>query len=102
MDIYTITGHNYEVNGTIPSIKMTDKFTDKFIVWKKGMRLDTISYQYYGTPIYDFLIRMKNKQYGIDEYEWPDSIEIIIPYPLENTLSSLRTEYDKFKEKNLI
>lgn len=102
MDIYSITGHNYETNGTIPLLRVNDKVTDKFIMWKKGMRLDTVSYQYYGTPTYDFLIRMKNNQFGIDEYEWPDDIEIIIPYPLENTLSSLRDEYDRFKEKNLI
>jgi hypothetical protein len=102
MDMYSITGHDYETNGTIPNINIPDKLTDKYIIWKKGMRLDTISYQYYGNPAYDFLIRHKNGEFGFDEYEWENGVEISIPFPLENTISSIRQEYEFFKQKNLI
>ena len=47
----------FRVNGKItkvPSVSLTEKSTDYFEVYKRGVsRLDNISYKYYDDPSYD-------------------------------------------------
>ena len=71
--------------------------TDIYETYKRGeTRLDLLSYQYYGSSNYAWLIMQANPQYGSAEFRIPDGSEIRIPYPLVSALDS----YQKGIEKN--
>lgn len=76
----------FRVNGKItkvPSVSLTEKNTDYFEVYKRGVsRLDNISYKYYDDPSYDWLIMMANPEYGSMEFSIPDNALLRIPFPL--------------------
>lgn len=73
------------------------KDTDKFITYEKGKtRLDLVSYQYYGSSSYAWLILQANPQYGSLEFRIPDGVELRIPYPLNVSIS----DYQKSIENN--
>ena len=76
----------FRVNGKItkvPSVSLTEKSTDYFEVYKRGIsRLDNISYKYYDDPSYDWLIMMANPEYGSMEFSIPDNALLRIPFPL--------------------
>lgn len=72
----------------VPFIKLPVKGTDKYIVYKKNkMRLDKVSYDYYESPDFSWLIMQANPEYGSIEYLIPDDVVLRIPYPLEETLN---------------
>lgn len=54
---------------------------------KKKMRMDMLSYKYYGDPNYGWLILQANPQYKGFEFSIPDGVELRIPYPLDNAIS---------------
>ena len=83
--------------GIVPFGKIPEKASDKFEIYEKGKtRLDLISYQYYGSCSYAWLILQANAKYGSLEFNIPDGAELRIPYPLEASLA----DYKKALEKN--
>ena len=80
---------------TFSEIEKND--TDIYEIYKRGVtRLDLLSYQYYGSTSYAWLILQANPQYGSLEFRIPDGAELRIPYPLLTALDS----YQKGIEKN--
>ena len=73
------------------------KDTDKFITYEKGKtRLDLVSYQYYGSSSYAWLILHANPQYGSLEFRIPDGVELRIPYPLDVVISGYNADVDVY------
>ena len=80
----------------IPFIKIEKDSTDMYITFDKSrMRLDNLSYKYYGDANYGWLLMMANPHLGSMEFEIPDNCIFRIPYPLTSAL--LRYE-KKIKE----
>lgn len=92
----------FKANGkmsTVPFINIGKKGTDKYIIFnKKTMRLDKLSYEYYGSPDYAWLIMQANPEYGSIENFIPDGIVMRIPYPLDETLNMYMNEINTYKE----
>ena len=86
---------------TIPFGKIPEKNSDIKIIYNKGeMRLDQISYQYYNSPDYAWLIMQANPQYGSMEYHIPDSVELRIPYPLEASINDYKESIETYNKYN--
>lgn len=72
----------------IPFIKISQNTSDKYVNFDKSkMRMDMLSYKYYGDPNYGWLILQANPEYGGFEFSIPDGVEIRIPYPLDSAIS---------------
>lgn len=83
--------------GMVPFGEIIEKSSDMFIIYEKGKtRLDNVSYRYYGSSSYAWLILQANAKYGSLEFNIPDGAELRIPYPLEASLS----DYKKSLENN--
>ena len=79
--------------------EVPEKNTDKFIIYEKGKtRLDLVSYDYYGSTSYAWLILQANAKYGSMEFRIPDGVELRIPYPLNVSLSDYQKSIDKNKK----
>ena len=77
--------------------EVPEKASDKYITYQKGVtRLDLVSYQFYDSPDYAWLILQANAKYGSMEFRIPDGVTIRIPYPLNSSLS----DYQKSIENN--
>ena len=71
----------------VPYIEIPRESTDLYVVFDKSrMRLDTLSYKYYGDANYAWLILMTNPQYGSMEFSIPDKVTLRIAYPLQTAL----------------
>ena len=85
----------------VPFGVIPEKRSDIKIIFNKGeMRLDQISYQYYNSPDFAWLILQANPQYGSLEYNIPDKVELRIPYPLDASLSDYRKSIDDYNKFN--
>ena len=83
--------------GIVPFVEILKSNSDVYITYEKGKtRLDQVSYQYYGSSDYAWLIMEANPQYGSLEFRIPDKSELRIPYPLANAL----TEYNSTIKNN--
>jgi hypothetical protein len=86
---------------TVPFISIPNKKTDIKIIFQKGeMRLDQLSYQYYNSSDYGWLIMQANPQYGSLEYNIPDNVELRIPYPLDITLNDYQKGIETYYKYN--
>jgi hypothetical protein len=75
----------------VPGIELPIKGTDKYLQYKKGKdRMDKISQEYYGTPLFGWLILQANPQLPSVEFEIPNNFYIRIPYPLINSLQDYK------------
>jgi hypothetical protein len=82
--------------GEIPVVS-----TDERIIFRRGeMRLDQISYDYYGSSDYAWLIMQANPQYGSLEYYIPDGVELRIPFPLEDAISRYKESIETYNKYN--
>lgn len=91
----------FRINNTVknvPFIKLKRKNSDKEIIYRNGVdRLDILSARYYeGDPNYGWLILLANPQYSGLEFEIPDGSTIVIPFPLETTLTQYNNEISKY------
>jgi hypothetical protein len=76
----------------VPGIELPIKGTDKYIQYKKGKdRLDKISQEYYGTPLFGWLILQANPLYGSLEFTIPDNSYLRIPFPLITSLQDYKS-----------
>mgnify|MGYP003306010287 CR=1 FL=1 len=62
------------------------------------MRLDKISYDFYQTPDYAWLIMQANPEYGSIENFIPDGVILRIPFPLEETINLYLNDITTYKE----
>lgn len=87
------------VNGkqlVVPFIELTSKNTDKEYIFRNGIsRLDKISFEYYGSPLFGWLILQGNPEFGGLEANIPDNSKITIPFPL---ISSIQDYSNKLNE----
>jgi hypothetical protein len=75
----------------VPGIEMPIKGTDKYLNYKKGKtRLDKVSQDFYGTPVFGWLILQANPQVGSIEFEIPDNTILRIPFPLTSSLQDYK------------
>lgn len=71
----------------VPFAKIAKSDSDIYITFDKSkMRMDTLSYKYYGDPNYGWLILQANPDYGGFEFSIPDGVEIRIPRPLDSAI----------------
>lgn len=71
----------------VPFTKIRNESTDLYITFDKSrMRLDSLSYKYYGDANYGWLLMMANPQFGSMEFDIPDKVLFRIPYPLTTAL----------------
>ena len=91
---------DFKIDGkpkTVPLIKIPEKNTDRFVVYKVGQsRLDKISQQMYETPYFGWLILQANPQYGGQEWNIEDGKIIRVPFPLTVSLQDYKSELDKY------
>lgn len=88
-------------NQIIPFIKIESSSTDITVIFQKEtMRMDTLSYKYYGDANYGWLIMLANPKFGSLEYNIPDNAVLRIPYPLSTAISRYENAVDKYKEEN--
>ena len=81
----------------VPGLEIPIKSTDKYIIYKKGKdRLDKISQQQYGTPVFGWLILMSNPSAGGLEFEIPDNYLLRVPFPLVTTLQDYKRAVDLY------
>lgn len=75
----------------VPGIELPIKGTDKYLNYKKGQtRLDKVSQDFYGTPVFGWLILQANPQSGSIEFEIPDNFILRIPFPLTSSLQDYK------------
>lgn len=88
-------------NQLVPFIKIDNSSTDITVIYQKdSMRMDTLSYKYYGDANYGWLIMLANPKYGSLEFNIPDYAVLRIPYPLSTAISRYENAVDKYKEEN--
>jgi hypothetical protein len=81
----------------MPFIEIEKNNTDLYITFDKTrMRLDTLSYKYYGDPNYGWLLMMANPHLGSMEFDIPDRVTFRIPYPLTTALTRYEREVEKY------
>jgi hypothetical protein len=81
----------------VPYITLPQKTTDKKYIYKVDMsRMDKISQQYYGSPVFGWLIMLANPQYSGGEWNIPDGAILTIPYPLISSLQDYKTELNNY------
>lgn len=95
---------SFKANGNIevvPYIEIRKKKSDKYIKYKKNnMRFDLLSFEYYDSPDYGWLIMQSNPEYGSIENFIPDGVLLRIPYPLDETLNIYLNDIKRYKELN--
>lgn len=83
----------------LPFGEIPQKNSDRYEIYKKGLtRLDKVSYDYYGSSDYAWLIMQANPQYGSLEFNIPDGVELRIPYPLDISLDAYKKSIDNYKK----
>ena len=90
---------SFRVDGQILKVPFTEirhESTDLYITFDKSrMRLDTLSYKYYGDANYGWLLMMANPHLGSLEFEIPDKVLFRIPYPITTALTRYEEEVKK-------
>lgn len=99
-DRYSILNANGKIEIT-PFIEIKKNDTDIYLTYTKNKtRLDKISYQYYGSPDYAWLIMQANPEYGSIENFIPNEVTIRIPYPLQDVLNRYIEDMINYKKIN--
>ena len=84
----------------VPFIEIDNTSIDIVITFRKStMRMDTLSYKYYGDPNYGWLILQANPQYGSLEFSIPDGVPLRIPYPLSTAKTRYENRIQKYKNE---
>lgn len=85
----------------VPFLKIDEYDTDIVITFNKmTMRMDTLSYKYYGDANYGWLIMQANPQYGSMEFSIPDGVSLRIPYPLNTAKTRYENAIQKYNNQN--
>ena len=93
---------DFLINGkqtVVPQINIQSKTTDKKFIYRVGKsRLDKVSYEFYKSPFFGWLILSANPQYGGLETNIKDGDVIIIPYPLNATLQDYKKSLQSYNK----
>ena len=82
----------------VPGIDIPIKKSDRYVVYKKNKtRLDKISDETYGTPLFGWLILLSNPIAGSIEFQIPDNFILRIPYPLISSLQDYKRAVELYK-----
>ena len=85
--------------GIVPFISINKKSTDRYVIYdKRKVRLDKLSYEYYNSPDYAWLIMQANPEYGSIENLIPNGVTLRIPYPLQETLNAYISGINNYRE----
>ncbi len=83
----------------VPFVEIPTSDDDQYYEYRKGQtRLDKLSYEYYGSPDYGWLILQANPEYGSMEFAIPDLSVLRIPLPLDGALSAYREGIEKYNK----
>jgi hypothetical protein len=86
------------INGqqtVVPYVTLPNKGSDKNYIYKVGQsRLDKISQQYYGSPLFGWLILQANPRFSGLETNIPDGSILTVPFPLIASLQDYKNELD--------
>jgi len=89
---------NFLINGqqkVVPYVTLPQKATDQRYVYRANKsRLDKISFEKYGSPVFGWLILQANPMYGGLETNIPDGSVLIIPFPLISSLQDYKSAID--------
>lgn len=86
-DRYANFRKNDMIAKPIPFLKIKEKNSDIHIIFNKDtMRMDTLSYKYYGDPNYAWLILNANPELPPYEYLIENYTTIRIPYPIDSAI----------------
>ena len=81
----------------VPNIVLPSKTTDMRYVYKADVsRLDKISFEFYQTPYFGWLILQANPQFGGLENNIFDGAVLIIPYPLLPSLQDYKAALENY------
>lgn len=81
----------------VPYINLPSKSTDKRYIYKVGQsRMDKVSQQYYGSPLFGWLILQANPKYAGSEWNIADGSILTIPYPLVASLQDYKNQLDDY------
>ncbi len=81
----------------VPGIELSIKSSDKYHQYKKTKdRLDKLSQEFYGTPIFGWLIMLANPLAGTNEFEIPDNFILRVPFPLVSSLQDYKRGVDLY------
>ena len=85
----------------VPSVKIDKENTYIYLLYDKNkMRMDMLSYKYYGDPDYGWLILQANPHVGSMEYLIQDGAVVRIPYPLTTAISRYEQAIDEYNNEN--
>lgn len=85
----------------VPFAKIKQTSSDIIITYqKKRMRMDMLSYKYYGDANYGWLILQANPSLGTMEFSIPDNASIRIPYPLNDALKRYEASIANYNAEN--
>lgn len=100
---YTAFMKEGEVMPGVPFIKIPRASSDLILTFdKKTMRMDTLSYKYYGDPNYGWLIMQANPTYGGYEFRIEDGDKILIPRPLDSAIERYEKGIAEWKQTNSV
>lgn len=86
-----------QVAKRLPFLEIPVSMSDLYIQYsKKTMRMDMLSYKYYGDCQYGWLILQANPEYGGFEFSIPDGVPYRIPYPLDSAISRYESAANKW------
>jgi hypothetical protein len=81
----------------VPYINLPSKTSDKRYIYKIGFsRMDKISQQYYGSPVFGWLIMLANPKFAGGEWTIQDGSILTIPYPLITSLQDYKNELNNY------
>ena len=76
----------------VPYVELPVKTSDKSYIYKIGTsRLDKVSQQFYGSPLFGWLIMLANPQFTGFEFNIPDAAILTRPYPLLTSLQDYKS-----------
>ena len=82
----------------VPGIELPIKSSDRYIQYVKGKdRMDKLSQENYGSPLFGWLILQANPLAGSIEFLIPDNFYIRIPYPLVASLQDYKNQVELYK-----
>lgn len=94
----------FRSNGSVeivPFIKMKKSSSDIMILYDRSrMRMDMLSYKYYGDANYGWLILMNNPNLPSLEFNIPDGAVVYIPYPLSDALARYEAGISSYRAEN--
>lgn len=83
----------------LPFLKITEADTDIHIRFdRRTMRMDSLSYKYYGDPNYAWLLLNANPSLTPYEYLIESGQDFRIPYPLSSALERYEKSVEKYKQ----